>query len=317
MRILPILITLISLLALVSCNSSDNGMPMSPLSDKATTTAEAILQASATGRMISSATPIQPSPTPVPLAALVNGEAVTLSTYQSELARYTGALGREASPDEQKQVLNDLIHRVLLAQAAAKNGFVADETILQARIDELTRRLGSSEALEQWMTANGYNETDFNKDLQQLIQAAWMRDQVIAQTVPATADQIHARQILLPDVTQATDALSRLQSGADFTRLAEEYDPLAGGELGWIAPGYLLYPELEKAAFALQPGQYTEVIQTPIGFHILQVIERDPQRPLSPDALLQAQNQALQNWLEEQTSQAEIQIFVTFPTNPS
>jgi parvulin-like peptidyl-prolyl isomerase len=139
-----------------------------------------------------------------------------------------------------------------------------------------------------------------------------MRDQIIA-GVPLTAEQIHARQIVLPDEAQANDVLSRLQSGANFENLAAQSDPLMGGELGWFPRGYLFYPELETAAFTLQPGQYTSIIQTPIGFHILQVIERDPARRLSPDALLQAQKLALQKWLEEQLSQSKIEVFIRNP----
>ncbi len=252
-------------------------------------------------------TPFQPSPTPVPLAARVNSEPLLLSAYQSELARYTAAVGGEPTLEEQQQVLDDLIDQMLLAQAAAAQGFGASETVVQERLDELVSRLGSQDALQQWMAANGYVETEFRQDLRRAVQAAWMRDQ-IASGVPTTAEQVRARQILLSDSTQANDVLALLQSGSDFTNLAYQADPVAGGELGWFGRGELFYPELEEAAFALQPGQITPIIETPVGYHILQVLERQVDRPLSPQALLKAQQRAVEQWLEQQRSQGQIEI---------
>jgi peptidyl-prolyl cis-trans isomerase C len=241
------------------------------------------------------------------LAARVNGESILRSTYQAELARDAAAIGRAPTLEEQQQLLDDLIDQALLAQAAAAQGFVADDAVVQQRLDELVRRLGSPEALEQWLAANGYVEADFRQDLRQAVQAAWMRDQ-IASEVPVVAEQVHARQILLSDSTQANDILALLQSGSDFTNLAFQADPVAGGELGWFGRGELFYPELEEAAFALQPGQVSPIIQTPVGYHILQVLERQADRPLSPQALLKARQKAVAQWLQQQRSQSQIEI---------
>lgn len=296
---------LVSLLFITSCKPGP-GATQIPLPGHATATRQPEELTAVTN------TPFAPSPTPLPLAARVNGQEITLASYQAELARYAAALGHEPSLEEQSQVINDLIQQVLLSQAAVQNGFVADDTILNSRLDELKERLGGQEALAQWLSKNGYLESEFREDLRRSIQAAWMRDQIIA-SVPLNTEQVRARQILLADADQANDILSRLQSGANFERLASQNDPLTGGELGWFPRGYLFYPELEEAIFALQPGQYTPVIQTPLGFHIVQVFERDPQRRLSPDALLQAQKLALQAWLENQLGLAEIELYVGNP----
>jgi peptidyl-prolyl cis-trans isomerase C len=78
------------------------------------------------------------------------------------------------------------------------------------------------------------------------------------------------------------------------------------GELGWFPRGYLLEPSLEEAAFVLQPGQYSDVIQTQAGYHILYLEERDPARPLSPDALLTLQERAVQDWLAKRKTESKI-----------
>jgi parvulin-like peptidyl-prolyl isomerase len=60
----------------------------------------------------------------------------------------------------------------------------------------------------------------------------------------------------------------------------------------------------------LQPGQYSSIIQTLAGFHILQVLERDPQRPLDPQALLTLQNRAVADWLQTHHDQSDIQVLL-------
>jgi peptidyl-prolyl cis-trans isomerase C len=137
--------------------------------------------------------------------------------------------------------------------------------------------------------------------------AAWMRDQIIA-TLPATAEQVHVKQILFYNAEEAQNVYALLQSGWDFNVLAEQYDPLTKGELGWFPRGYLEHPTIEEAAFALQPGQYSPVVESSIGFHILYLVERDPQHLLSPDALLALQERALQDWLSLRRNESTIVV---------
>jgi len=252
-------------------------------------------------------TPPPPSATPVPVVAIVNGEAISLASYQAELERFQAALGTQLATEDQQKALNSLIDDLLLAQAALEDGFSVDDALLQERYDRLVAGVGGQQALQDWMAANQYTEETFRQDLARSIAAAWMRDQIIAE-VPEVADQIHARQILLYNSDEANQALAELRAGADFADLAAQFDPLTKGELGWFPRGYLIDPALEQAVFELQPGGYTQVIETPSGFHIVQVIERDPQRPLSPDAKLVLQGQALADWLAERREQSEIQI---------
>jgi len=73
-------------------------------------------------------------------------------------------------------------------------------------------------------------------------------------------------------------------SGANFAELANKYsqDPGnkdakgqgRGGELGWFGHGAMV-AEFDKAAFALSPGQVSDVVQTPFGFHVIQLEEKE------------------------------------------
>jgi peptidyl-prolyl cis-trans isomerase C len=254
-------------------------------------------------------TVISPSATLLPLAAKINQDELTLAEYQAELDRYKAAVGRDLTPEDKKNVLDDLIGQYLLAQAAAEKGFIVDEAMLNERLAQLTTATGGQQALADWLTSLGYSDTDFRKALSHSIAAAWMRDQIIA-AVPLTADQVHARQILLFSSEKANEAFSQLQSGKDFATLAKTYDPMTGGDLGWFPRGYLKDSGLEDIAFSLKPKEYSKVIETRTGFHILQVIERDPQRALEPQARLALQAQAIQNWLNLRRNQSQIQILL-------
>ena len=257
---------------------------------------------------IPTSTPEPPTATPPPSVATVNGEYITISEFQAELARYKTAqtaLGVTIpEEDANKTVLEDIIAQVLLAQAARDAGFELTEADLQSRIDALAAQIGGTAALDQWQSTHGYDELSFRLALKRSAEAAWMRDKIIAD-VPSVVEQIHVRQILTYNEADATYALTQLQNGTDFDELAALYDPVTLGELGWVPRGYLLNTLADEAVFALQPGAYSDVIATDAGFHIFKALERE-KHPLSPDALLTVQELALQDWLVEQRANSII-----------
>jgi parvulin-like peptidyl-prolyl isomerase len=102
--------------------------------------------------------------------------------------------------------------------------------------------------------------------------------------------------------------LQELSAGTDFDELAVRYDPVTGGELGWVPQGYLLDPNADAAVFTLQTGEVSGIIATEAGFHIFKAIER-ADHVLSPDALLAMQENALKQWLAEQREKGDI-VFV-------
>lgn len=255
-------------------------------------------------------TPLPPTATPPPSVATVNGEYITIAEFQSELERYKAAqtaLGLSfTDEDAGKAVLEDLIAQVLLSQAARAANFTLTEADLQSRINALATQLGSADALSQWQSAHGYDDASFRFALKRSIEAAWMRDKIIAD-VPTVVEQIHVRQILTYNEVDARAALDEIKAGADFDEKAAFFDPVTFGELGWVPRGYLLDPLADEALFALQPGMYTDVIATDAGFHIFKAVERG-EHPLTPDALLTVQELAVHTWLTEQRAKSEITL---------
>ncbi len=259
------------------------------------------------------ATLAEPTPTEVPMALKVNGEGITLEEYQAELTRLQQAqttLSTTATPEEQRdRLIEDLTDQLLLAQAAAQNGFSVDDATLQSRVDALATDMGGADKLSAWESANGYTDDSFRVALRRSIAVSWQRDQII-NTVPETADQVHVRQMLVQDEANAQSLYTQLQNGADFATLAYKLDPTTGGDLGWFPKGYLTQSAVEEAAFALEVGSYSEVIQSDLGYHILYLIERDENHPLSVDARRTLQQQRLDEWLKAAKGTSNIEILV-------
>ena len=103
-------------------------------------------------------------------------------------------------------------------------------------------------------------------------------------------DQTHARHILvkISELTSEADARrriielkERLDHGGKFEELAklhsEDASASSGGDLGWVSPGDTV-PEFENAMKTLKPGQISEPVQTPFGWHLIQVLEHRTDR---------------------------------------
>jgi parvulin-like peptidyl-prolyl isomerase len=106
----------------------------------------------------------------------------------------------------------------------------------------------------------------------------------LVEKIKATDPEIDAYIAKHPELdpakarTQAEAILKRARAGEDFSKLAGEFTTEPGGkerggDLGWFGHGQMIKP-FEDAAFALQPGQISDVVETDFGFHIIKVEER-------------------------------------------
>jgi peptidyl-prolyl cis-trans isomerase C len=253
-------------------------------------------------------TPFPPSPTPIPTAAIVNGDLITLAEYQEELARYKAAVNRELTPEDQEIVIIDLINLTLLAQAAKSESYQVSDTALEDRITALDTE---DQPLDDWLAAHGFTAESFRTYLKRALEAAWMRDEIIAD-VPYEMVQIHAQQMLFYDLAAAESIREELEEGKDFSQLASTYDPQTEGDLGWFPPNFLTLPELDPVLFNLDIGETSDIIETQIGYHIIKVLEKEENRPLDPAIRQILQEKEIDSWLERRWKLSTIEI--TLPT---
>jgi peptidyl-prolyl cis-trans isomerase C len=260
------------------------------------------------------AEPSTPEPTPtavIAYVALVNGEGIRQTSYEASLQQLMAALEKYPAlvePDQtpEEVVIQELINRTLLAQAARDAGFTADLQMTVEHLDKLIKQAGGNEPFEAWLEENGYTLESFSYEVPLEMEAAWQRDQIAA-GVPERVEQVHAQQILFYDPFQASRAIKQLNAGIAFETVAQSNDPDNLGYLGWFPQGVLLIPELEEIAFSLQPGQNSDVIETDAGSHILYVFEKGL-HPLSTESRLILEEQAVADWLADQQASANIQV---------
>ena len=274
------------------------------------------------------ATAVKPSPTPTsgpPLAAIVNGQPILLADYQEETVRFEAAMvgqgfdlesedGKARLGQMRRQVLDSMIEQVLIEQAAAQEGVVISEEELEAVVQESIAEGGDQASFEEWLRASDLTYEDFREELRFQLLTLAMFERVMA-SVPVTDEQVHARHILVQTTEEAQVILARLQAGEDFAALArqlsqDENTKGAGGDLGFFHRGQLISPELEGAAFALQPGQTSGVVRSQFGYHIVQVLEKVPDRPLPPELLNALREQAFARWMQERWDGANIEWFI-------
>ncbi len=143
-----------------------------------------------------------------------------------------------------------------------------------------------------------------------------------------TVTQTHARHILIKtnELTSETDARNRLlqlkeriENGEKFEDLArlqsEDASASKGGDLGWINPGDTV-PEFEKAMDALKPGQISNPVQTPFGWHLIEVLGRrsqdvtqERQKLLARQAIRERKGEeAFQDWVRQIRDAAYVEI---------
>jgi parvulin-like peptidyl-prolyl isomerase len=152
----------------------------------------------------------------------------------------------------------------------------------------------------------------------ELVRGGLLVDKVyehLADQTPVEAEQVNVSHIQVDTEEEAQVALERLAAGEDFALVASEvstdtFTAANGGEMGWLLEGDLesrYGPEVEEAAFSLNPGEYSQPISSTVGIQIIFVNERGL-RPLSEYRLQALQQQAYSEWLQEAKNAEDVKI---------
>jgi parvulin-like peptidyl-prolyl isomerase len=325
---LKLLVLLLLLVLLAACNGGDpreeGELLPSEVSPHESTAPGAIPTATSTAVPPS---PTVPPPTPTPLpAALVNGQPILIEDLEKELKRYQLAqaeLGIDPNVDRdvtQSRVLEALIERELIRQAADVNGISISQEMVEKKLDELRESASEYGNFDDWLTANQWTLAEFSDALKTEMMVEEMVASVTAD-VPSAMEQVRARYIQVDDLDLAQFLLGQIGEGSDFAALAERYSlDLAtaqnGGDLGFFSQGSLLVPEVESAAFELKPDEISDIIivtdpnNGQVTYYLVQLIERESSRMLGADLRYRLMQEAFETWMEEQKTGAIITILL-------
>jgi len=247
------------------------------------------------------------------IVAVVNGEVITLSEfsntfapYGARLEAYQGQDRDKAVADTKMNILNRMVEDLLMEQLARKEKLIPKENEVDAAIKDLLKRRNiTDDQLKQALAKDGTTMESYRKGIRNQLMRIRLVQKEIRSKVAISDDEIgtyylkhheeyegketvRVRQILLaapqdgdPAVrekqrAEAEAVRARLLNGELFEKLAAQYSqgPMAqGGDIGFIERGMVL-PEIEEVAFSLQVNQISAVIESPAGFHILQVTDR-------------------------------------------
>ncbi len=155
------------------------------------------------------------------------------------------------------------------------------------------------------------SESDYRRLIAEPNLAREMVNAHFLEEIGQSAEQVHARHILVGTQELADSLYVQLQEDPDlFETLAEEASVDTstapnGGDLGWFPRG-IMVAQFEEVAFSLQPGEISEPVQTEFGWHIIQVIEHDDDRALTDAQIEQASQADAERWLEAQYEQLDV-----------
>lgn len=210
-----------------------------------------------------------------------------------------------------KQVLERLVLDKLKLRAAERNGIVVDDPSLNAALESVARQNNASlSQLRATIERDGFSFADFREDIRRELLFTRLRQRVVDShiivtdvevdnalagssnpTTPssgggATAYRVAQILIAVPEAAspaqveaarqKAGEVLQQLRQGADFGRLAvavsDDRQALEGGELGWRTTDQLPTLFLDVVP-RLQPGQISDLLRSPSGFHIVKLLE--------------------------------------------
>lgn len=258
--------------------------------------------------------------------AVVNGKPVTAAQLNAKLQEQYG-----------QQVLNRMIEEVLVREEAGKLGISVTEQEVTAELERVRASVGGAQQFAEALRQNNLTEAQYRQVLHiQLlahkvlsgIAQAQLKDETVknylAQNqlrIRYAGTQVRASHILVETEADAKQVLERLAKGEKFADLAVavSIDPSAKtnkGDLDFFGPGTMV-AEFETAAFALKVGERSAPVQSPFGWHIIEVTDRKDGPVISEAEALaksraelteQFTRNAIGPWLQDLKSKAQIQI---------
>lgn len=221
------------------------------------------------------------APTPDTVVATVGEQSIT----EADLAFAAEDLAQELQqmqPADRRAFLVTVLIDMKVMAKAAKDAGMDQADIFKRRLQYLEER-----ALRRAYFADKIAASV----TEPAINAAY--DKLVADFQPV--EEVHARHILVATKEEAEAVKADLDAGKPFEveAMAKTTDPSGktnGGDLGFFRAGQMV-PEFETAAFALEPGQVSEPVQSQFGWHVIKLEEK---RLSSPPPLAQVQQQLSQ-----------------------
>ena len=253
--------------------------------------------------------------------ASVNGTKITSDDLYDIMAAQYGS-----------SIVDTLITNKVIEQEAEKQGVKISADAIEEELDAFIESYGGEESFNAALEQSGISLDNFKYDIEIYLMTKELMSPDIEVTEEdmetyfeenkadfAQAEEVQASHILVEDEATAKEVLEKVNAGEDFAELAKEYstDGTAenGGDLGFFGTGEMVEP-FEKAAFALEIGQVSDIVETEYGFHIIKVTDKqeakeavyeDHKEEIKEILIEEEMNANYSTWLEELKESYEIE----------
>jgi peptidyl-prolyl cis-trans isomerase C len=284
-------------------------------------------------------------PLPPGIEARVNGTGITSDEINqltkamvSRMPKQGPVPAPEMVEQARKNAVEQLINAELLYQAGQKLEVPELDKKLEEDFANETKRFPNKDALDQALKSANLTEDGLRLLLRkryvvnnilekQIVSGVTVSDEEIAQFYERnkanfkSPESVRASHILVeskptdtPEEKQkarekAEGLLKQLKEGKDFAELAKAESACPskaqGGDLNFFGRGQMV-PEFEKAAFDLQPGQLSDIVETQFGFHIIKQTEKKPEGTVP----LEEVKERISQYLKEEKSQKAVMDYV-------
>ena len=285
--------------------------------------------------------------------ASVNGVSISQQQFDTAMIPYEqqiAAMGQGAVTDDQliqikTKVLENLISTELLYQESQKNGIKVEEKEINATYDAQKAQFSSEEEFQkvlkeykfsdsfyrdqikrglyiqnfinkQFPVSDEESKKFYNDNPDEFKQAAQARASHIMMIVDSSTDQAKKDEAK----KKMEDVLKRLKAGEDFAALAKEvsqdtYTKDNGGDLDYFSKGQMVQA-FEDAAFALKPGEISNIVETSYGYHIIKLTDKKDETTISyndskENIMSYLQNNKVNKYVTDLRSKAKVETFLT------
>jgi peptidyl-prolyl cis-trans isomerase SurA len=245
------------------------------------------------------------------VVAVVDNEIILQSELNFQTSIYASQRGADPnSPELKKQILNSLIDEKLVYAQAELDSIQVTEDEISQRIDYqiqvLQQQYGSTQNIEKLYGMSIERiKRELRDDVRKNLMVQRLREKNFASieasrrevvdffdgykdSIGTIPEKLKIYHIFVNPKTNsrlkkkykdfAQAILDSIRAGSSFEEMAKKYseDPGSaqfGGDLGFVKRG-VFYPEFESVAFAMKEGEISDVIESPAGFHIIQLLER-------------------------------------------
>src|SRR3989338_2621038 len=278
-----------------------------------------------------------------PILAVVNDQKVTAADFQKTMDLQQWKYGSEVgfTPERfetfKKQAMDTLLRETLLLQEAVRRGIEVSQAEVDQAVEKMRKHYPKEGDFEKLLELKGLNSDDLEESRKRELTVKKLMEVVAAEELNIAnedlkkyynahlaefrhGEKVHARQMVTDSKEKADSLKKMLEDKTTFEEVAGQYslspDRKNGGDLGWFEKG-IMPEEFDRICFRLKTGEISEVVKTPYGYHVFQVLERSPAGLTPFDAVegeirkkmtAERGSEVFQQWYQQLQTAATIEV---------